>query len=235
MHRRVGRLPGAAIGAGAGFAAVLIGLPAISAGSAWSQARSGEQREPATACSVCDVNLIANPGAEAGVGADYDSVVKVPDWKPTGTFTAMQYAYGGGDLSATTPGPPKRGKNYFYGGPGGAVSTGTQTVGLPPGAVAAGTTFVLAGWLGGYDGQGDYAQLSAEFETAAGIRLALVTVGPVTAAQRHGVTGLFYRGVGEKVPLGTRRIFIKLMMVRQAGSDNDGLADNLSLVFSAPK
>src|ERR1700733_10606448 len=78
-------------------------------------------------CHACGRNLIANPGADAGKGTATDSVVKVPDWKQTGAFTAAQYAWDA-DLSTTTPGPTKRGKNYFYGGPSDLISTGTQVI-----------------------------------------------------------------------------------------------------------
>jgi hypothetical protein len=74
------------------------------------------QRAAAASCSTCGQNLILNPSAEAGPGTSSDSVVKVPDWKQTGGFTAAEYSWSGGDISATSPGPSARGKNYFYGG-----------------------------------------------------------------------------------------------------------------------
>ena len=63
------------------------------------------QRTAAASCSDCGRNLILNPGAEAGPGTSSDSVVKVPDWKQTGGFTAADYSWSGGDISATSPGP----------------------------------------------------------------------------------------------------------------------------------
>ncbi len=209
--------------------------PALAAGAVSRHAPPADRATPAVACEVCDRNLIANPGAEAGKGADSDSVVKVPDWKATGAFTATQYAWGGGDLSPTTPGPKDRGKNYFYGGPSELKSTGTQTIELATGAFGTGTTYVLAAWLGGYLNQGDYCQVSATFETASGSSLGVVKIGPVTPAQRHDMSELLYRGVGGKVPAGTRRVVVTMLMVLETGGDNDGMADNLSLVFTAPK
>ena len=88
-------------------------------------------------CHACGRNLIANPGADAGKGPSSDSVVKVPDWKQTGAFTAAQYAWGA-DLSTTTPGPTNRGINYFYGGPSGSMSTGTQVIKVGTGGISAG-------------------------------------------------------------------------------------------------
>ncbi len=183
-------------------------------------------------CHACGRNLIANPGADAGKGADADVIVKVPDWKPTGAFTAAQYAWGA-DLSATTPGPTKRGKNYFYGGPSASVSTGTQVVKVGTGGISAGrVSYVLSAWLGGYSDQPDNARLIVTFESSAGTALKTTTIGPVTVGQRHDVSGLFLRQGTGKVPAGTEQIKVELVMMLLEGGDNDGLADNLSLVLS---
>jgi hypothetical protein len=42
---------------------------------------------------------------------------------------------------------------------------------------------------------------------------------------------MLFRSRAGRVPAGTRSIRVKLVMTRTAGSDNDGLADNLSLVL----
>jgi hypothetical protein len=183
-------------------------------------------------CHACGRNLIANPGADAGKGADADVIVKVPDWKQTGAFTAAQYAWGA-DLTTTTPGPTKRGKNYFYGGPSASISTGTQVVQVGTGGISAGrVSYVLSAWLGGYSDQPDNARLIATFESSAGTALKTVTLGPVTVGQRHDVSGLFLRQSSGKVPATTEKIKLELVMTLLEGGDNDGLADNLSLVFS---
>jgi hypothetical protein len=201
-------------------------LPATTAAAVPSPAGVGP-------CPACGRNLIANPGAEAGKGADADVVVKVPDWVGTGAFTAAQYAWSGGDLTATTPGPTKRGKNYFYGGPSALVSTGTQFIKVGTAGISAGrVTYVLNGWLGGYLDQGDNAKLIATFESSSGSALKTAQIGPVTAAQRHDVTGLFFRQGTGKVPAATEKIKVELVMTLLEGGDNDGMADNLSLIFS---
>jgi hypothetical protein len=97
----------------------------------------------------------------------------------------------------------------------------------------AGTGYELSGWLGGYSSQGDDCTLTATFESAAGTPLASATIGPVTAAQRHDNSELVLRRKSGSVPAGTRSVKLVLVMVRDAGSDNDGMADTLSLVFSA--
>ena len=191
------------------------------------------QRAAAASCSACGQNLILNPGAEAGPGTSSDSVVKVPDWKQTGGFTAAQYSWSGGDISATSPGPSERGKNYFYGGPAAATSTGTQLITLAPGAASSNElVYVLSGWLGGYSDQGDDATLYASFEGPNGKAISKSQIGPVTAAQRNG-TELLFRHVSGPVPATTQAVLVQLVMQRFSGSDNDGMADNLSLVLSA--
>jgi hypothetical protein len=196
------------------------------------------QRAGNIACSVCVHNLILNPGAEAGPGTNDDSIVKVPDWKQTGGFTAAQYAWSGGDISATTPGPKNRGKNYFYGGPGFARSTGTQVTPLgrlPHGVV----DYAVSAWLGGYSDQGDNAALYVTFENASGATTGSVSLGPVTAGRRDSNSELLYRHQIGRVPAGTVSVKVALVMVRTDGSDNDGMADNLSFslasLATAPK
>jgi hypothetical protein len=196
----------------------------------------------ATTCPVCGPNLILNPGAERGAGTTADSVVAVPGWtRSKGSFTSASYAWGGGDLSATTPGPTSRGKNYFYGGPdpsnGGSVAEGTQTISLSRGASAikkGNVTAILSGWLGGYSGQGDDAKLSVSFLGTSGKVLATTTIGPVTAAQRKNTSELLERSAKTTVPAGSTSAEFTLVMTRASGSDNDGMADDLSLVLSVP-
>ena len=190
---------------------------------------------PSITCRACGRDLIANPGADAGKGANGDDVVKVPDWKPTGDFTAEQYA-SGLDLSPTTPGPTKRGKNYFYGGPYALRSTGSQVIKVGTSGITSGKiTYVLSAWLGGYADQGDYTTLTATFESSAGTALSTVTIGPVTAAQRHDNSELLERQRTGAVPASTATIKVELVMVKLVGGDDDGMADNLSLVFSPPQ
>ena len=54
----------------------------------------------------------------------------------------------------------------------------------------------------------------------------------VTEAQRRGVSKLLLRFRSGAVPAGTRELKVELVLTRDAGSDNDGLADSLSLVFT---
>ena len=104
---------------------------------------------------------------------------------------------------------------------------------MPPGGISSGkVTYLLSGWLGGYSDQGDNVQVYVTFEGAAGAPLSKVTLGPVTEAQRNGNSELLFRQVTGKVPASTSTVLVKLVMSRTDGSDNDGMADNLSLVLS---
>jgi hypothetical protein len=226
-----------------------IGTVAVAANLGLAPALAANERPAVKApmCLVCGHNLISNPGAELGQGTNDDSVIKViPGWAHSGGFTVAQYAWSGGDLSPTTPGPKNRGKNYFYGGPSSARSTGTQLIEIPRHEVpAAGLDFVLSGWLGGYDSQGDNATLYVSFQNGAGQKIAFknatgvtsssAQIGPVTEAQRKDVSELLHEAMTGQFPPSTRIVKVVLVFVRESGSDNDGLADNLSLVLSVPK
>ncbi len=204
--------------------ALAVSILPVAAGSASAAVKAS--------CPSCGHNLIANPGAEKGKGANSDDKVKVPHWTQTGGFTATLYTWSGGDVNGKSPGPKTRGKNYFYGGPDAAKSTGTQTVTIAAAGISGGKAhFTLSGWLGGFSSQGDHTTVTVSFDNSHGKVLATASIGPVTAAQRKDVSKFLLRSKTGTVPGGTRNVQIKVVMTRTDGSDNDGLADNLSLVF----
>jgi len=53
----------------------------------------------------------------------------------------------------------------------------------------------------------------------------------VLSADRKGDTSLLSRTATGGVPAGTTKIKVTLTMTKTDGSDNDGSADNLALVF----
>lgn len=182
-------------------------------------------------------NLITNPGAEAGLCSTNTTgteIVPVPGWTLIeGGFTCTQYGTGAFP-STTDPGPPTRGDNFFNGGPD-SFSRGRQTIGL--GAFASeidsgGLTFSLSGWLGGFAGQGDFAQFFARFLDMSDNELGVFSIGPVTTADRGSQTGLHFLFADGSVPTGTRSVQLDLEMTRLEGTSNDGYADNLSLVLN---
>jgi hypothetical protein len=185
-------------------------------------------------------NLIVNGDAEAGPGAMNDATfISPPGWKTPGlpgthALTVASYTGSGLDLSPTTPGPKNRGKNYFYGGPTESRNASAeQTINVASAAIDAGTvTFTLSGWLGGYSSQSDNARLSVTFKGAQGKVVGYAAIGPVTPGMRHDTTELLYQQITKHVPFGTRTVVIDLFMKWYDGSDNDGMADNLSLVLA---
>jgi hypothetical protein len=75
----------------------------------------------------------------------------------------------------------------------------------------------------------------ATFRNAAGKATKGLRIGPVTAAQRGGVSKLLRRSARTRVPPGTRSIAVELDSTRSAGFYNDGAADDVSLVLAATK
>ncbi len=179
-------------------------------------------------------NLIVDPGAEQAktAGHGYDDIVKIPGWTTAHGFTADAYTDSGGDLTPTTPGPKSRGKNYFYGGPGQNRSTAVQAIKLTAfvaDIVKGKVTYTLSAWLGGISGQGDNAALSVTFVDTKGKVLSSRTVrGPKSPS----TTGLYSKHASGVVPVTAADVKLQFTMTRLAGGDNDGLADNLSLVLS---
>jgi hypothetical protein len=58
-----------------------------------------------------------------------------------------------------------------------------------------------------------------------------VVLGPVTPADRKNVTGLFPRSATGFVPKGSVEVIVKIVTTRYDGGDNDGSADNVSLIL----
>jgi PKD repeat protein len=135
-----------------------------------------------------------------------------------------------------TPGPDTEGSQFFYFGSGSSFSasqskdiSGARSL-IDEGQV----NYDLSGYLGGFDGQDDRASLTARFKNSGGGTISTVQIGNVTSGDRSGVTRLLSRSASGVVPAGARTIDIELVALRSTGSRNDGYADNLSLVLTAP-
>jgi hypothetical protein len=184
--------------------------------------------------------LVVNGGAESSAGAlpqNGQPVIAPEGWQTTGSLTAIQYG-GDGTYLQAGQGAPDGGSNYFAGGPGGAVSTATQTVSLSRDAAAIDTgttTATLSAWLGGWSSQEDSATVQATFLKASGTATKGLKIGPVTAGQRRGETKLLPRMAKTLVPSGTRSIKIEIVATRATGVYNDGYADDISLVLASGK
>ncbi len=195
-----------------------------------------------------NTNLIVNPGADAAAGGDGYYADNLPGWNVTGELTAVSYQLGAaqGYPSSADPGPDNRGANFFAGGYT-ASSKGTQTIDLgfaqggtngnpvAGGINGTGAYYNLSGWLGGYAGQEDNAILSVSFLNAANQVIGNAAIGPVSAADRGGASGLWYREATGWVPEGAASAQVALLMSKDtvAGSANDGYADSLSFSLAA--
>jgi hypothetical protein len=182
-----------------------------------------------------------NGDAESGTGSSDGSVVvsSIPGWTTTGEANVVQYGASGGYPASTDPGPSDRATNFFAGGPNDATSTFTQTIDLSAYATqidSGAIGYLLSAYLGGYSTQDDNASLAITFFGAgdAGTALGTGSIGPVLAADRGSVTGLFSRTGTGSVPVGTRSVQVVLTMTRVEGTANDGYADDLSLRLTAP-
>lgn len=194
--------------------------------------------EPCKADPIFGTNIIVNGNAEAGAGGDGFMVIRpIPGWMPTDNFTVVRYDSLSGFPLSTDPGPPDRGSNFFAGGPASAASNATQLIDVSMGAAtidSGGVTFDLSGYLGGFGNHPDQAVLTATFKDAGNMTLGIASIGPVTNVDRGNMTELLLRSTSGNVPASTRSIDLLLQMTRFSGNYDDGYADSLSLVLTAP-
>lgn len=187
-------------------------------------------------------NWITNGDAEAAPGSPDDgSLVTIPGWTRQGNFNVMQYQSDDSSYQGTqSAGPSARGKNFFYGGAedgtDNTVTSATQLIdvsAIAPLLTSNQVKFTLSGWLGGFSDQDDNAKLTIQFLSVTGQALGSASLGPVMSADRSGNTSLVSRSTSGSVPAGTVKVKVTLTMTKTAGADNDGSADNLSLMFHA--
>jgi hypothetical protein len=211
--------------------ATIAGLTALSLSLAVGSSTAAARVIPLNA--VLGKNLIMNPGADVGAGATTNKVVPIPNWTTANNLTAITYL-SNQDLGPISIGPTNRGKNYFSGGPNNPVSTASQTVNLSalvPAIKTGKVKFSLTAWLGGYAGQNDGATLKIVFLNASNAGLTNATLIGPNDAQRHTQSMLILEKTSGTVPKRAVKVTMVLTMTRTAGVDNDGLADNLSLIL----
>ncbi len=179
-------------------------------------------------------NLLANPGAEAGLGGSNETVIDPPPgWTSSGSLTATQY--GGTGFPTAAQSAEIGGGNNFFAGGNTAVATGTQTIDVSGAAseIDAGTVPAsLSRFLGGYAGQADTMSVTATYLGGSNNQLGSLQIGPVTTADRGGLTGLLPRSASGAVPAGTRAIQVVMTSTRVEGTSNDGYGDNLAFALS---
>lgn len=122
-------------------------------------------------------------------------------------------------------GPKKRGSALLAGGPDRASTVVTQHVRVPSGAAS----YVLAGYLGGFEFQEDATAVTVTWRDASGAAVGTTDIGPVTASDRHNKTGLLKRTAKGAVPAGAVAAVVTVVMSRAEGAYNDGYIDALSL------
>jgi uncharacterized protein (TIGR03437 family) len=179
---------------------------------------------------------VANGSAALGPNQYPQPALDIPGFVRSGGFSLDGYP-DNVDLTPTDPGPPDRGTWYFYGGPGNPDSTAYQDIDVAGAAqqIDAGrVTFAFSGWVGGLGGQGDNMAVTTQFMNWAGTVLGSSTIGPVTDADRGGMSALLQKSQSGTVPAGTRMARVTMHSVRTDGGDNDGLADSLSLILTVP-
>lgn len=181
------------------------------------------------------VNVVKNGGAESNVGGTNAGYGPAPaGWSRSGPVEVIKYGASGGFPSFTSPGPPTRGRNFFSGGFTEPPSKIQQTASLlwaAPVIDRGKAAYDFSAYLGGYLSDGDNAKAELKFLSRTGVVLAKKQLGPVTSAQRGNNTGLWKRAAKGTVPKGTRSAKIQLTFTKDAGSYNDGYADNISLVL----
>ncbi|MCH0538256.1 phosphoesterase [Streptomyces sp. MUM 203J] len=186
------------------------------------------------------MNLVVNGDAETGPGGTPEPVAAVTGWRVLqGAPALIAYSHGGGYPGPKDPGPTPRGSRFFGGG-NSARTVLVQDVALPEGGAtghaavdARRVRYAVTAWLGGYAAQEDGARLSVEFRDGRGTPLALSVLGPVTAGERRGRTGLVERSAAAAVPPGSRTARVLLVLTRSGGTSNDGYADQISLSLAS--
>ena len=203
---------------GARIAAVAVALALVGGPSAHAAVPSG--------------NLVRNPGAEDGPGAQDTSTVPVPGWATTGSFTAVAYGDAPGFLGPIDGG----GAGFFAGGDGSEAAQAVQEFDVAPDAGLIDQCRVSAtasGWFGGAGSQGDSARAEVAFLGADRAVIGTgIQIGNPTVADRGGASGYrSYTQTARVVP-GTRVIRFTVIASRTDGTYNDGYADNLSLALA---
>jgi hypothetical protein len=196
---------------------------------------------PSQAALVYGSNVIINGDAEADVGNNGTSFAPPSGWtnsSATDGITVVHYGAPGGYPLATDPGPTDRGLNFFGGtitNPSAFITQQLLDVSNAAAAINAGqVTFDLSAYLGGYLDQDDNATFAVSFKGVLNSTLGTVTLGPVTLADRGGVTELLLRTASGTIPVGTLSLLFTLTSTRYEGANNDGYADNLSFIANGP-
>ncbi|MFE9428200.1 alkaline phosphatase family protein [Kitasatospora sp. NPDC006697] len=181
-------------------------------------------------------NLLLNGSAETSQCSPGGwEETTVPGWQLTSGDPVINCYGVPTGAAATTPGSPTKGTAYFQGGSRGS-SEMTQSTDVSSAATAidaGGVHATVSGWLGGVGGYNDAAAVTVTFKDARGAALGTAGIAPVLAADRSSTTEFLQRSTTAAVPAGTRSISTAVDFT-MTGTQNDGLADDLSLTLDTP-
>ncbi len=200
-------------------------------GTPSASAPSGSPQSPASLASMTG-NLIRNGDAEVGTcSGGATGTVTIPEWSTlVGNPQVVCYGTSGFPQQSEGPFAPETPGIAFFMGGQNSTAVLQQTIAVTFAATAIdahASTYVLSGWLGGWEGQDDAAGLVATFIGGSGEVLDSANLAPVTAVQRGGITALLRESTTGRVPAGTRTIILTLTCTRAEGNANDGYADDL--------
>ena len=180
-------------------------------------------------------NIIKNGDAEAGPSIAGEGKRQVPNsWTDVeGQMWISIYGEGAGGSEIAEADVRGEGENYFWGGKN-TNSTIEQLVDLSSieQEIDAGkVSYELSGLLGGYRSQNDRAKLVVDFLDANRNVIQSTQIGFVAAGDRDNVTRMVRRESTGIVPVNTGIIRFRLIALLEAGANNDGYADDLSMVL----
>ncbi len=184
--------------------------------------------------SLYDRELIRNGAAEIDVGTTDPKFAKPAiDWHSLAGFApvlTLQYGTKGGFPRPDSPGASYHGLNFFWGGytPRAGAYQDIDISAIASDVDARQVQFKLSAWLGGREKIADHSTVSVTFFDRDGNNLGGAYVGPVTNADRGGVTSFQYREASRLVPADSRIARITIVMVRFEGDSNDGYVDGIS-------
>ena len=181
-------------------------------------------------------NIIKNGDAEEGPAVPINGNVtrQLPEhWTDVeGKMWISKYGEGAGRELAEADVRGK-GENYFWGGKN-SNSTIEQMADVSPiqQEIDAGkVSYELSGLLGGYRSQSDRAKLVADFLDAGNDVIQSTQIDFVTNEDRNNVTRMMRKVSSGTVPINTRTIRFRLITLIEEGANNDGYADELSMVL----
>ncbi|CAF1378438.1 unnamed protein product [Adineta ricciae] len=184
---------------------------------------------------VLQRNWIVNGDGETGLCTSDNVILNPTDWNCNGTVTQEYYNSTYSFQFLTDPGPADRGNCHFY-GQASASTTMWQTRNFTsffhPLIDNKTIWYNFSAWIGGLNSQDDTGQVSLTFFDGSYQTIGnSITIGPVLASDRNGITSLIFRQATGLVPVGTRSFQVFVEFIRAMGTSNNGVIDNISFIL----